>query len=580
MSQPFFTLETIRLGEVTFRDAGLSFDSATITLAAQRPDVFSAIAAARLDSQSLFGTEEVIVAGNPQHLGELITVRSGRTRPSANAAWSSGRILFQGRFLHHAASYRSEHSLAYQFIGPWDYFEKHKFRQHWRDGVSGAFVPTTHVRLPTRLVLNGSGRYVEEYITNGQQIAEVVSYLNSLYAEPVMQIGTISPALQIPLDEKNAGLTCAEVIRHMLELSPDAVPCFDYSTTPPTFNVWDRTSLQKFDVPMSDGEIAALELTRRDDMVREFVRIVFERVDSVDGLAAPSYLIDAAPLGTTGAEYNAVDETVNLAGFSKMHERQVIETIPIPNLGNIQFWIAQGYKWLDANAPTPGVKDVVITPIAREGDQPNILIGGGIKHWMLDKDDPDPEPETLRARVSYTLLNSAGESVGKVENKEINLKVMTTVLTGGTFKRIISTTSAEPTPVGLAAALRASLIKPFWEGEVTLLNLSSEITLRHVLNFPGGTGKFADIDAIAQSITYNLGPRTIKVRLGAPEELGLDARLTLFRTLRTRRTWSAPNVQGSGEFDDDSDLAGDEWLPIEDASSAGNASGGGQNTWG
>lgn len=580
MSHECFTLETGRLGEVTFREAGLSFGSATITLAAQRADVFSAHAAARLDSAPLFGTEVVIVAGHSQQLGEWITVRASRTRPSTNAGWSGGRILFQGRFLHHAASFRNEHSMAYQFIGPWDYFEKHKFRQNWRDGVTNAFVPTTHVRLPTRLVLNGSGRYVEEYITTGQMIAEVVSYLNSLYAAPVMQIGTISPALQIPLDEKNAGLTCAEVIRHMLELSPDAVPCFDYSTAPPTFNVWDRTTFVQRDVPMSEGEIAALELTRRDDMVREFVRIVFERVDSVDGRAAPSYFIDAAPPGTTGAEYNAVDETVNLAGFSKIHERHVIETIPIPNLSNADFWIASGYKWLDASAPTPGVKDVVITPIAREGNQPNILIGGGIKSWMLGKDDPDPESETLRARASYTLLNSDGENVGRVENREINLKVMTTVLASGTFKRIISTTSAEPTPVGLAAALRASLIKPFWEGEVTLLNVSSEITLRHVLNCSGGTGKFAAIDAIAQSITHSLGPRTTKVRLGAPEELGLDARLTLFRTLRTRRTWSAPNVQGSGEFDDDSDLQGDEWLPIEDASAAGSAGGGGQNTWG
>ncbi len=118
MAQTHWTLET-PAGEKTFADLGLS--SPRVTLRNQSPDTFtvSANGAACDDAPIVNYLDNVIL-------------RAGRQRATPDDPWFGGRVVFQGRFVNpeHLGSGRAE-SISYEFTGPWDYFDKHKFIQRW-----------------------------------------------------------------------------------------------------------------------------------------------------------------------------------------------------------------------------------------------------------------------------------------------------------------------------------------------------------------------------------------------------------------------------------------------------------------
>ncbi len=73
-----------------------------------------------------------------------------------------------------------------------------------------------------------------EKINTGQQIIEALNWArqaarHEAMAAPPFQIGEVTPALDVPIDEVR-DITCAEVIHKMLRWSPDAVCWFDYTT--------------------------------------------------------------------------------------------------------------------------------------------------------------------------------------------------------------------------------------------------------------------------------------------------------------------------------------------------------------
>ncbi len=429
---------------------------------------------------------------------------------------------------------------------------------------------------------------VETYLTTGGMIGAVVDYVNSLYPSPVLLKGTITPALQIPIDEKVAGLSCAEVIRQMLWLSPDAVCEIDHSTIPPTLNVWQRSSLTAKTIALSAQRIEELNLRLRNDLIRDRVRIAYEKVEEIDGKSKFYNIIDAWPLDTTGQEYNAVYESVNLFGLQEQHEYQLIATEPIsvPALNTPAFWINHGFKWLDAALTNPRVRNLTVVAEPRTGTQPNVLLSsaGGIKPWMLGETDPNPELETFRASAFYEVRTTvAGNTTWtQVEDRELNVKMRTTVLEGGEYTRLKSRSEGEPVPVGLARAIYDSLVTPFYEGGLLLTDaeVQGDVTLHHTINISGGTERFSAINAIVQSVSFDIETGQTRVQLGVPNELGIDQRMAIFRCIRTRRTYTAPDVQASGDIGGaENSLQGDQWSPVEDATAADVPGGGSPAVW-
>lgn len=185
-----------------------------------------------------------------------IILYRNRTQNS-DGSFSGGTPWFTGIVIQipRAGSPTAE-SMQYTVAGPWWYLEHLVFQQPF-NAFTGWTIPNDPNSPPlfspsesdTHLFLNlapvnaptPSGK-----INTGQQITEALQWAQKPFLDnsvtPPFQIGTITPAVDVPVDEVR-DITCAEVIHKMLRWSPDAVCWFDYTTSPPTFNCKLRSEL-------------------------------------------------------------------------------------------------------------------------------------------------------------------------------------------------------------------------------------------------------------------------------------------------------------------------------------------------
>lgn len=516
--------------------------------------------------------------------GAAIKVRLGRSvaaTPSGGAPFSGGVIIFQGTCVSAPAMAEGNYEgYDYIFQNGWLDLEDITFGQKWRTWSkplvgppSSAYIETSEVNLPTSV---NSATNAVTRISNGEQVSKVIEWAIAHGAN--LQAGVISPALYIPVDQKR-DLKCAEVIRMMLKLCPDAVCDIDDSTEPPTFHCIQRPQMAPITVKLSDEKVSRLKLVRRDDLVVPSVVIKYKRTDEVDGrprVLAP--FVDVAPEGATGFEPGALMQTIDLFGAKVQNIYGSIESEEIPPSENgpdglpggggpeyvpddQQWWIDHGVTWLK------DVTNLKITPTLRTGD---LLLASallpdsaGIANWMrADNGTPAvSETETFEALVSYDAQGN------KITNQRISVRLRTTNLATGTYSARKSSEAGEVAVAGLSAALLASLSVVHHDGQVSLTEeeCGTDIGLRNTLNISGGTGRYAAMNACVQEVTYDLTNGTRTLTLGWPKHLGLDDIVEIMRFNRVRRVWNNPNLQGSGEFSDESDIEIPDGPAMEDA---------------
>ena len=185
-----------------------------------------------------------------------VTLHRDRTQNS-DGSFSGGTPWFRGPVVQipRAGSPQAE-AMQYQVAGPWWYLEHLVFQQPFR-AFNGYTIPNDPNSPPlyvdsesdTHLFLNLApinAPTSDGKINTGQQIIEALNWALKPFvtamAAPPFQIGEVTPALDVPIDEVR-DITCAEVIHKMLRWSPDAVCWFDYTTSPPTFNCKRRSEL-------------------------------------------------------------------------------------------------------------------------------------------------------------------------------------------------------------------------------------------------------------------------------------------------------------------------------------------------
>jgi hypothetical protein len=481
-------------------------------------------------------------------------------------------IRFVGRKIvtDAAAQGRSE-SLVYQFAGPWDYFEKLTFHQQWRDWSTqpAGFFQSSHIRIPARFDSNN----VLQSLTTGGQISEVITFIRSVSGN-VLQAGTIAPALQIPLQERT-DQRCSEVVREMLSLTPDAICYFDYTTTPPTFHVIQRAALIAKTIALTAERITDIKLRRRDDMVPGAVVINYERTDMIDGRPRPIYVRDAFPLNSVGTEYNSVTQTVKLFGAEVVKVRGYLETLPVPATPDESWFQARGLHI----ASNGRIDEFAFE--GRDGDLAHEIIDGQALSWM-ELDGVLIETDNDVFRGSYTLKlheladaddvdEALGPTISLQKRKPAEARILTTNLdctNGVQFEAVASSISAEPVPVGLAQFVYDSLSTVPYEGTVTLTEeeAQGDIALFHKLNISGGTGAYASMNALVQSVSIDIETGQTTVQLGPPAHLGIPDLIELLRFNRTRRVYTNAAVQESGNFAN-SDITLDGKPPQQNGSS-------------
>jgi hypothetical protein len=189
--------------------------------------------------------------------GPTVTLYRNRTQ-NTDGTFSGGTPWFSGIVtqIPRAGAPDSE-SMRYKVAGPWWYLDNMVFMQPYQNvflGLSSG-TPQYGVQNSSHLFLNQSGiAGLVSRITTGAQIIAALQWallpFTSVSAPPPFQIGTITPALDVPIDEVR-DITCAEVIHKMLRWSPDAVAWFDYTTTPPTFNCLRRADMSTVNIDVS-----------------------------------------------------------------------------------------------------------------------------------------------------------------------------------------------------------------------------------------------------------------------------------------------------------------------------------------
>lgn len=153
-------------------------------------------------------------------------------------------------------------SMAYKISGPWWYLENRVFQQAYQNVFLGFSTPGNPATAPVYGQAHSSHLFLNQApitgalarITTGQQIIEALNWalkpFTDANAAPPFQIGSVTPALDVPIDEVR-DITCAEVIHKMLRWSPDAVTWFDYTSTPPTFNCHRRADMSTVNMDIS-----------------------------------------------------------------------------------------------------------------------------------------------------------------------------------------------------------------------------------------------------------------------------------------------------------------------------------------
>jgi hypothetical protein len=181
--------------------------------------------------------------------------------------------------------------LRYIIAGTWWYFENLVFQQNWptvasstsrRAMIVAGYSPSGEVRQNTKAF-----------------IQDVLDWLIASGTGAVAQYtaGNLPTGFNVPFT-RLAGPTCAEALQHIARWQPDAATWFDYTTTPPTFNMKRRSAAS--DASLDLGDLSEVDITPRNDLKMD--RLVIQYVTAGSG-GTITLAQEVDPVGTTGREF-------------------------------------------------------------------------------------------------------------------------------------------------------------------------------------------------------------------------------------------------------------------------------------
>lgn len=405
-------------------------------------------------------------------------------------------------------------------------------------------------------------------LTTGQQIERILQFVldeNAAQGLPLLyQIGTIEPDLSLPPFEAQE-MSCADAIRKCLELHPDCVLDFDYSTTPaPTVHVRRRSSLSPlalFAATSPNTNVKEFGIRPRYDLQPRAVVIFFRQHITVNGVTRIHYLKDK--FGPNGQNSPAdpdnglrvITQTFDVAGsrFNSIQSALDCEPVPAdadPNYvggspavrkewwtslrGGGQTWVRDmGGKIrnlaislapikVHGGNPDPDISDVSLA------DFPNRLVQGVVQDWMgLDTVDV-----SISARVTWEEWN-AETGGSKVADQEDTWNAQITLTNGESrsYSTVTENTPGESIPGlvgwdangqavfdnGIAKRLYRALAELQYEADhITVADTCpGKAHLLRAFNFRIGVAPepWSDIRALAQEIIEHDGDGTTSVRI-------------------------------------------------------------------
>lgn len=464
---------------------------------------------------------------------------SGWTRDTAVTLYRNGVQFFVGIVENDAEAVVQPEgeALTVRVVGPWWYLTRITYRQPWRvwDSTlnSGAGDWTTGTK--TRVILGQADD--GSRVNSGAVITDALGKASA--SNTRFQVGTIDPAVNIPLDECT-DLMCSEVILKMLRWTPDAICWFDYSVSPPRFHCRRAANLT-LDTYTAGGSSLVESWTSRPrgDLLVDGVVIKYERTDTnADGDDALKITEEKYPLDADEDDPRVLVLTIPLEGASATAQVAKIVTEEIPEDLN-DLTDAPTLAWWQARLPVlAGLTSADITMnVSREETALYELKDGSIPDW-LDQEANAVE-DLISGYVTYTVN-------GQTFEDSIAHAMTVCDLQSGTRKHV-SREGGETAPSGLAAAFYAAVGTLYYDGSIRLVDAdvgAGPFLGRRCQPPTGGSG-------IVQAATLDLEAGVVDLTFGPPEHLGPQDMIAFQRANRTRMTARSAGRKTTGLSADD-----------------------------
>lgn len=481
---------------------------------------------------------------------------------SGGSRWFTGR-----RTLNPRRGYARVEDHRYLFSGPWIYLEEHLFQQKWNIYTDPANPANSLVGgFRSHVILNQGDN--GSALTTAQQITAAVDYARIECLAPV-QVDSNLPAFSVPFDEQRE-ITCADVIRKQLRWIPDAVTWWDYAATPnPKLYVKQRSSLTAVALDLAAAAkgivtapwVESVDISRRDDLLRPAVVLKFEKTNEINGAAWLTVTEQAAPAGATGKEFGAVVATIQLQGFSISVASATLTTADIKaddtvdQTGNTRLnWWKTRIPWLASDRIDN--LSIPAATVVRETARPRELTEGQVAPWM----NFIAATETIKAKATFRVKDSAGNVVGEEVEKEIDIRLISTdanqlydtELNGvrtKTYYSVSSFVSGEAIPSGLADALYAAVNAVQYDGQITVAEdeIRGLVSLGNVLNLSNGHADWGNMRALIQQVVEDVDHGRTTIIFGPAKHLGLEDLVELLRVNSRRFVYTSPSSRTSGQ---------------------------------
>lgn len=504
--------------------------------------------------------------------GTLITLtrQAGAAAPVVEFI---GKVRQIPRFLGATAE-----NLSYVVEGPWGWLKRRPLIQNQAVVVDPetSLVPTM---FPQGLAILGQS----DAGTSVQLSAALAAVLAGAPAAGVAVVIGAGFDYGIKWDEV-ADLNIADAVIRLLATAYDAVSWIDYTTTPlPTLHIARRAALAAYTIkvaPAGEGldtaytPLDSVSVIEREDLVPSGVTIHYRRIDTVNGTPYLRIFTDSASdnLGYQPTDENALVRTIELAGsdYTSTVLEQPVRVTPLSVYltegGTItsgdafaalsRFW-KRSVAWLnDAGVVIKGFRATGRVKTDMDSEElldlnlNQELVEGFITEWMESGSlNRKGQAQTFRAEVAAEVTTEEGTTLRK---ELLTADVMACNCATRTYRFTESSqaTPAEPTPVGLAAAVYAGLRVVPIEGGCKIVEEECSMAVRPglVLNLEGGRPAWETMRALVQRTVALIDEGDTQVTYGPPKQLGPDDLVDIMRANRFEKASARGSVRASGKL--------------------------------
>lgn len=520
------------IGGIPLADLGLEVATATFRSGAASELILRRVAA--FDAAPLYAYDQALALvrdGTPYFAGKV------KSRPAWGRAAGEGQII--------------------RLADAWQDLEDTVYQEPWSIGTGSADYPMAVLGIDS----GGTA------ISTGQQIEAAINY--AIGAGVDLQLGAVPAGLPLwPSEVRN--VSCAEVIRLTLRFHPDWVPWIDHSTTPPTFHVTARASLDVRTLSVAGGgDVESFSIQRRDDLKPAAVRIAYLNATIIEGVTYRDHIIDKWPAAGPDEGPRVLSSVIELAGGQMQFQKSRIQTRDLPtDQASAKAWLKLKFPYLrdvpdgefsvtgfrKSHVPDPDAHPDPINPRAERlevenaADLPRELVAGQIEDWMRRKvgwikvETRLKASATASAATKAALAKHAKEPIAHVRATNAQTKI---------YKGITSWVAPEAAPAGIARAVYESLEAYQFEGDVTQVLEDVSATRWHgaALNLTGGLGEWATMKAMIHQASVDIANGSVSLSFGPAPFLAAEDFLELQRLLRGRRpTWTSQEERTSNEL--------------------------------